>query len=217
MRVLIAAIVVTYILTSGCSIGSLTGKRGSGVSATQTREVEAIQGISLIGSGSADISIGSPQSVSVTFDDNLIDDVITEVKNGVLKVHVEDSYSSNVGLSIKIVTESLENISVSGAGTVTAKDIVAEDFSTNISGVGKIRLAGEASTLKAQISGAGSLDAEDLKTMAAGVSISGVGKANIHCSQSVNAKISGAGKINIYGNPTDVKKNVSGVGKVEIK
>lgn len=214
---MIAAIVVTYVLTSGCIIGSMTGKRGSGISATQTREVETFQGISLTGSGSANISIGSPQSVSVTLDDNLIEDVITEVENGVLKVRVKDSYSTNVGLSIKIVTESLNQISVSGAGNVTAKDIVTEDFSTNISGVGKIRVSGEASTLKATISGAGSLDAEDLKTLTAGVLISGVGNANVHTSQSVNAKISGAGKINIYGNPKNVKKNVSGVGKVEIK
>jgi hypothetical protein len=195
----------------------MPAKQGSGVPATQIREVEPFQGVSLSGSGSVDISVGTPQSVSVKFDDNLIEDVVTRVDSGVLKIHVEDSYSSSVGLQIKVVTESLDKIRVSGAGAVTAKDIESGNLSAHISGVGKISLTGEADTLAVKISGAGKLDAEDLKTKTAGVSISGVGKANIHSTQSVNAAISGAGKVNIYGNPPEVKKQVSGVGKVEVK
>jgi hypothetical protein len=55
---------------------------GSGVAATQARNVAAFNSVELAGSNNVVIRVGEKQSVVVRADDNLLDRVTTEVQSG---------------------------------------------------------------------------------------------------------------------------------------
>lgn len=58
--------------------------QGSGVLATQARDVAPFTGVELAGANNVVVHVGDPQSVVVNADDNLIDRVTTEVQSGTL-------------------------------------------------------------------------------------------------------------------------------------
>ena len=68
---------------------SPNGVRGSGVPATQARTVPSFGAIDLTGSSSVTVHVGPRQTVVVHADDNLIDRVTTDVRDGVLVVSGE--------------------------------------------------------------------------------------------------------------------------------
>ena len=77
----------------------------------------------------------------------------------------------------------------------------------------KFEFDGVAGELDATISGAGYLDAIDLKTKTCDIRIEGVGAGSVYATESLNATISGVGKIRYKGDPK-VYKKVEGIGIV---
>ena len=63
----------------------------------------------------------------------------------------------------------------------------------------------------------GSADLQQLVTETSEVKISGAGHADVFATESVSARVSGAGSVNCYGNPADVRRHVSGAGKVRLR
>ncbi len=85
----------------------------------------------------------------------------------------------------------------------------------NVIGEGgvKFEFDGIADELNASLSGAGYLDASDLKTKKCDIKIEGVGAGSVYATESLNATISGVGKIKYKGDPQLFKK-VEGIGIV---
>jgi len=77
----------------------------------------------------------------------------------------------------------------------------------------KFKLNGIADQLDASISGAGYLDAIDLKTRRSDCNIEGACAASVYVTETLNATISGVGKIRYKGNP-QVNKHINGIGIV---
>ena len=95
------------ILLAGCLIESsscdFVGVRGSGVLKTEARTVGEFKRISSRGSADVAVKIGSPASVEVTADDNLVQYVTTEVKDGTLEIGMKSgSYHFSKGLKVAI-------------------------------------------------------------------------------------------------------------------
>jgi hypothetical protein len=70
------AFAAVALLLGGCG---LTTVEGSGVEASEQRDVEAFREIELDGSADVTVTIGGPPSVTVTTDDNLLERVTAEV------------------------------------------------------------------------------------------------------------------------------------------
>ena len=111
------------------------------------------------------------------------------------------------GVEAVITLPALRELEISGVVDGTVKGIAAEKFTIDLSGVGDMTLEGTCDELDADVSGVGDLDAEDLICRVVDVDVSGVGDASVHATESVNADITGMGSIDIYGSPTDVKKD----------
>lgn len=77
----------------------------------------------------------------------------------------------------------------------------------------KLEFDGIANELDASLSGAGYLDAIDLKTKRTDVKIEGVGAGSVYATESLEATISGVGKIRYKGDP-QVFKKIEGIGLV---
>src|SRR6476619_2232567 len=70
----------------GGSGSSSSSVEGSGVAASETRDVDPFGSVELAGSNNVVIRVGEQQSVIVRADDNLIDRVTTEVQSGNLVI-----------------------------------------------------------------------------------------------------------------------------------
>lgn len=199
------------------SLGCQIGIKGSGVAKTETRELADFKSISNEAVGDVVVTIGDSQSVEVTIDDNLMPLLVTEVENGVLKIKTTGSFSTSIGLSVKVTVPSLESLRSSGVGSVKVDGLKSENFSVVLSGVGGISAKGEVKTLDVEVSGVGSADLGELVAEDVTVTVSGVGGAVVHATNSVNASTSGVGGIEVRGNPGDRKEKKSGVGSIKFE
>ncbi len=64
------------------------------------------------------------------------------------------------------------------------------------------------------ISGAGNYEAEDLESKEVKIDVGGAGSAIVNVSDELDAKVSGSGSVKYMGDPTTVKQDVSGAGRV---
>ena len=209
------AVVAILILSSGCDI-SISGTPGSGVAATEDRTGDDFHAVSVGGTGDVNITVGEEKSVVVTFDDNLIDMVETEVVNGELKITTTGSYRTSLGLDIQVTVPNLDAVTVSGVGDLTATNVSGPSMKVNISGVGEATINGEVEELDVTVSGTGDANLKDLIAKKVKVSASGTGDAVVYASESVDANASGTADIMVHGKPADIKQSSSGVSDIVI-
>ena len=212
MRYQFATIAVLMLFMTGCFIG----KPGSGISKTETREVEDFHQVALRGSGEVNVKVGGPKSVTVTLDDNLIEMVTTEVKDGKLTIAVEGSYSSRIGLKVEIVVPELNGFFCSGSGDAIIQDVQSPSFEASVSGSGSIEASGKTDSVDVRIAGSGDVNLKQLETSDSKVSISGSGSVSVNSRKTVSVDISGSGDVDIYGDSPIVTKSISGSGDVTV-
>jgi len=188
--------------------------RGSGVSATQTREVGEFRSLEVNGSGAVRITLGEAQSLRVTTDDNLLEHVRTRVEDGVLVVDwARGSYSPKVALVVEVSAPSLEAVSLGGSGDLTFKGLDAERFSASIAGSGSVSGSGKCGQLSLSIAGSGDLRVYDVIAREVEVSIAGSGSAYVHAHEKLDVSISGSGDVRYRGKPA-ISRSIAGSGSV---
>ena len=199
----------------------------------EARDVSTFTGVSLGISGDLYLTQGSPQKVVIQAENNL-DEIETEVRNGVLRIKTDNWNSRIKGVKIWITMPEVEALNVSGSGDIIAETpIIADEIELKISGSGSInipelkgdeigaaisgsgdlKLAGTADEMELRISGSGSVFAEGLKVNECGIKISGSGSCKINVTGELDASISGSGRVTYYGNP-QIDARISGSGKV---
>ncbi len=190
------------------------GEKGSGDLVTQTRDVDKFDELSLSGSFDVRIRVGEEQSVRVTFDDNLIDYIQTEVRHGELRIYSDGSFSSRHDCRVEITVPSLTDVSLSGSGDIDVTNLSGGDFSLSISGSGDITAEGKVDQLSISVAGSGDVDARDLEAQDADVHISGSGDVTVFASRYLDARVSGSGDIDYYGDPEKISSHVAGSGSI---
>jgi hypothetical protein len=212
--------------------------QGSGKVVTESRTASGFTSVAVAGVGSATLVRGDEEGVVVETDDNLMQFVTVEVKDGVL--HLDTGSKARPGgirptsgVRFTVTFRTLEGVAVSGAGDVAADAVEADRFaiaisgagdvtvesltagalSVAVSGAGDLSLAGEAETQRVTISGAGSYRAGDLRSASTAIVISGTGDAVVWATDALDVRVSGVGSVSYYGEPS-VTKSVSGMGDV---
>jgi hypothetical protein len=102
---------------------------------------------------------------------------------------------------------------ISGSGRVRVNDLHAGSLEANISGSGRVECAGSAESVEARISGAGRIDAEMLGARNARARISGSGRIDVNATETLDAWISGAGSVRYKGDPR-ISTHISGAGRI---
>jgi Putative auto-transporter adhesin, head GIN domain len=187
---------------------------GSGTVASVNRDVPAFTAIETQGVGKLTLRVGEAQSIKITADDNLLQYLTSEVKNGVLVLKSSAAISTKNGIAYEITAPRIERLDNSGAISMNATGLMGAALTVNASGTGSIVLSGTVESLTASLSGVGSVDADKLTADRVSVDVSGVGSAAIRAEKSLKANVSGVGSVKWRGAATDVSKNVSGVGSV---
>jgi Putative auto-transporter adhesin, head GIN domain len=205
------------LLLAGCVVDTeRSDKEGSGVEAAQTREVDLFDRVSLSGEADVVVTVGEGQTVTVRGDDNLLDDVETDVDDETLEISDREGVNlePNAGITVEVRVEDLEEIELSGAGNVSAEGIRGDAFRVDVSGAGNVEATGEVDRVDAEMSGAGNIRLAELVAKHAIAEISGAGDIDLYATESLSASVSGAGSIIYTGSPRDVETDVSGVGAI---
>ena len=134
---------------------------GSGKSATEARDVPNFTAARLEGSGQVLVTVGSPRSVSVTADDNLLPLVLTEVEGSTLRLGFkpETGVRTVTPLVFRVTVPSLSGLAIAGSGDIVGRSPIRTDrLSLRIGGSGSIRVELAASQVAAVIQGSGSIE-----------------------------------------------------------
>ena len=183
------------VLFSGCNVSVVPIKPGK--IQTITKDVNNFNSIDIRSAMQAHITISDVEEVIVEAGENLLQYLVVEVVNNVLKIHYNKSISiQGASPVIHIKMKDLRTVKQSGATTVTLN---SNGFNF--------------STLNFEISGASKFSAKNLTANTFNLGLSGA--SNFDCSEFVAQNCvfdgSGASKINLKnGTSENLKLNLSG-------
>ena len=191
------------------------GERGSGDIETEVREVDSFDRIKIDGSADVFVTIGEGQSLSVSTDDNLLDNVRTRVRGRhTLLISSRGNYRSRHGVRIDITVPKLTSIRISGSGDADIEGITGDVFEIDISGSGDVTVEGEIDEVEINIEGSGDVDARDLRARNAYVQIAGSGDVDVYAEESFDGNVYGSGDRDYWGHPEHVSRHVAGSGDI---
>lgn len=211
---------------------------GNGKMVTDSRNTASYEEIAVVGSLDVKIIEGKEGRIEVKAESNLQEYILTEVKDGKLKISVEKDISlnpsQNMGIIINVPVESINKLSVTGSGDVSNAGLLkanelsvgvtgsgdinlnleAKDLSGSITGSGDIRLKGKAQNFKCTVTGSGDFMAYDLTAEQVKASVSGSGDIEVSVTKFLKARVSGSGDISYRGNPEKQEFKTSGSGDI---
>jgi hypothetical protein len=198
------------------SIGSCNPNaiHGSGTAKTEARAVGSFSKIDLAGAPDVEVTVGPAASVAVTADDNLLPFIETTVDGETLKIDSKHSYSTSMGVKVKITVPTLNGVSVFGSGNIRATGLKDGEMEASVTGSGDVTLSGAVERLRAHIVGSGDLRAGDLAAKIVTVGVTGSGDAAVRATEQLDASVTGSGNVRYAGKPTHVGKSVTGSGEI---
>jgi hypothetical protein len=188
---------------------------GSGVAKTQTRMPGPFTKIEISGAFVLEVTSGQSSAIIlVSGDDNVVPLVKTTVSGELLKIRMDERYTTKLPLVVKIGMPRLAAVSASGAAKVNAANLGGPRFELKGSGAVKATLGGRVDELSIDISGAARIDAIALAARKATVSVSGAGTVEVNAAEKLDVRLSGSGRVGYLGNPA-ITKSISGAGRIE--
>jgi hypothetical protein len=238
LRGLLTVVTLALAITmSGCmSFGPVL--RGSGVAASETRDVGRFTRISVGGSGELVVIQGAETSLVVEADDNLLPYLETVVEGDTLRLGISDaargrSVQPRRTIRYTVTTPNVEELrgagstgiradaldldrlelNVSGSANVVIGTLVADEITVDISGSGNVDVAGRVDTQRINVGGSGNYRAADLESARVSAQSQGSGRVTVWVTESLDARASGAGDVRYYGSP-QTSASTSGSGRV---
>lgn len=206
------------------------------------RQVGGFEGVSVSGAIELYVSQGETKVAVSAADKALTDDIITEVKGGILYIRFKSRKSwwsdqwNTTGKKFRAYVSAPEfrKIALAGSGsihiegTLKAADlavdlagsgningnVAADRLSISQSGSGNTRLTGKVNTAEFECSGSGNIVCGDLVADKIDVQIAGSGNAEVNVNKELSASISGSGNVRYRGNGALVNASTAGSGKI---
>lgn len=166
-----------------------------------TLEVGPFTGLEVSDRFRVDVTIGSPEGVSLRVDDRLRDDVEIEVRGDLLRIGLRPGIhrAHEATLEAEVTAPAIDRVLAAGASTVRVASAVAgerldlalsgsssitAELATGVahvtlSGSSMATLSGAASTVEATVSGASHLYADELAAVDLTIDVSGASTADV--------------------------------------
>lgn len=223
MKNLISSIVLSIIFFTACGQDR------------ETRNLSSFTGISVGEAIHVYLEKGTTEKAIVEVRGTDPENVLTEVKGGHLKVHMENGNWRHVDATVYVTYRELDEIGISSAAKLEAEEPIKAnsmeidvssaasgeisldvgDLEIDISSAGSLTLSGNANSMEIDISSAGTLKAYDLVCNDAEVDVSSAGTAMVNVTSMIEAGASSGGSIRYKGNPDKVHVNSSSGGSVK--
>jgi hypothetical protein len=212
--------------------------KGNGKMETITRSTSDYEGIKCAGQFDYILVSGNEGSIKIEGDENLLEYIVTEVKDHHLIVKTKNKVnlkpSNKKKIKITIPFKDISDISLAGSGDLWNEDVIAcENLSVSLAGSGDVilniktgyvkaslagsgdlTLKGSTNSLKTSVAGSGNFHGLDLQSKKTEVSVAGSGNAKVTSLESIYARVSGSGDIVYKGNPEKEDTKVAGSGSI---
>ncbi len=172
--------------------------QGTGNTITQNRDVANFSSVNFGTQGTIYISQDTFTSVRIVAQQDVLDDMATDVHDGELSIYNHHCLGSNPPITIYVTTPDLNAVSMGGDGDLYVTSVVNTDhFDATLSGSGNLHVqqAVNAPAMTITLSGSGNIDEW------------------AYCS-TMKSTISGSGQITISGTATSHTSNTSGSGDI---
>lgn len=236
IKFIVATVLSLTLFSCNFDMNLNTGVKGHGDVITQDRTIntsftaiKATEGLDVY------LTQSDNERISVEADENLHDIIITEVENGVLRIHTKENIgrakSKKVHVSFKDISsitstsgsdvystntihvERLDLKSTSGSDMkLTVNTSVLNCKSTSGS---DLRLSGKTIKLIAEATSGSDIKAADLMAESSEVKATSGADITVNTSKALTAKATSGGDIKYYGNPETVDKSDSSSGSVK--
>ncbi|PKP13709.1 MAG: DUF2807 domain-containing protein [Bacteroidetes bacterium HGW-Bacteroidetes-3] len=235
ITILISIYLALLFSTTSCVFNGVIGIKGNGKVVSEERaissdfdEINVQQGINLF------ITQGKPTNISVEADENILDLLVTEVKNNELNIYFEKNVHWAKARNVYLTTETISKINASSGASVKSENTIqtasldldassgstmkihtnANEIKSESSSGSNITIFGKSKNLTANASSGSSIKANELKTENAFTKVSSGANIDINVTQKLSAEASSGGSIDYGGNPKVVDKETSSGGSV---
>ncbi len=170
---------------------------------------------------------------------DIFDKIVVDQSGNILTINTTDKDKNITKLfksvTIKVYFKSLENVSLSGVGSVKANDIITatsftatlrgtgsmdiylkcSEFTGNMFGTGVLTVGGSTNSGVVRVEGVGTFDGYEFVTTDMNITVSGVGGAKVYATDKLIATINGVGSIKYKGDPKTKNMNTNGLGSIK--
>ena len=169
-------------LLFGATMAYATGvtEEGSGNLVTERLALSGFTGIEAAGSWQVSVRPG-PYDVQVTVDDNVVDDLRVEVRDGALHFGLRPQLRlRRVTLRAQVTMPALDAVGVTGSGDATFADFESPSLRLGVTGSGGVEgSGGSVGALVVDVSGSGDVSLEGCASESADVTITGSGDVTL--------------------------------------
>ena len=235
ITILISIYLTLLFTTSSCIFDGVVGIKGNRNVVSEDRTIRSDfeiinvqQGINLT------ITQGKPTSISVEADENVIDLLITEVKNNELNIYFEKSVYQAKARNVYLTTENISKIKASSGASVKSENTIqaetleldsssgstmkiranANEITSESSSGSSITIVGKSNSFTANSSSGSSINAKDFKTVNAITKASSGANIDVNVTGKLTAKASSGADIDYEGSPETVDKETNSGGSV---
>jgi hypothetical protein len=200
-------------LAAGCGLNAIPG---SGHVTSDRRTVGAFMSVELEGTGKVVILQNGIESLTIEADDNLVQYLTSDVRDGRLVLGIASSTRINPSRDViyRVSVKQLDGIVLSGSGTIDATGISSDALTMAVNGSGDIRVEGRADQQEISINGSGDYKGANLKGKTVAVHIAGSGGGVVAASERLDVTMMGSGSIEYIGDPK-VTQTSLGSGSVK--
>ena len=237
MNIQFLAILFIAAIFTSCGSNMFNGVVGNRNIVTIERTIKAdFTGIKVSTGIDLFIRQGSTNAITVEADENLHDLIITEVKEGILKIYTDKNIWKSKARKVYVTIENLTLLKASSGSNVKSEsvintneiyidassgasidiEVVAKSAVTEASSGSDVKIKGTTINHTARASSGSSINAYKLKSTNANASASSGASINIYASKNMDAKASSGGAIDYTGNPTIINKEASSGGSISI-
>ena len=227
---------IATIFTS-CGIDIFNGVAGnSNIVITERTPQADFSGIKVSTGIDLFISQGNTNAITVEADENLHNLIITEVKEGVLKIYTKKNIWKSKAKKVYVAIENLTLLKASSGSNVKSEsvintneiaidassgasikiEVIAKNVETKTSSGSGIRIKGTTINHTASASSGSSIDAFALKGDHANASASSGASINIYASIKMDGKATSGADIAFKGNPAAINKETSSGGSISM-
>ncbi|MGE0018142.1 MAG: head GIN domain-containing protein [Draconibacterium sp.] len=208
---------------------------------TETRNVSNFKGVDVSAGIDLYITMGETESVKIIADDDIIEKIITEVKDGVLHIYVKQNnwfnWTGNETRKAYVTIKELNKIEASSGADVNSENTLkGEELKINVSSGAEVevdvyyknlevstssgsdaKLTGKVKNLEASSSSGSDISAKELESVVCKASASSGSDITVNVSDELYASASSGADINYYGNPSVKDIDESSGGDVSRK
>ncbi|MBY0477475.1 MAG: DUF2807 domain-containing protein [Chitinophagaceae bacterium] len=212
--------------------------KGNGEIVNSIRKEGNFKSVKAAGSFDVYFSQGNENEIRIEADENLMQYIVTEVENNVLKIKTRSGVNIRPTQDIKVYVKAPQykevtlagsgnmlaetaisstekiSLSIAGSGDIKISSVDAPAVVVKIAGSGKAEGGGTTRDLEINVAGSGDVQMKELKAENAKVVIAGSGNVWVYASVKLDVRVAGGGDIHYYGNPTDIKSKLAGSGNL---